>query len=494
MKQLPYAEKITTRSPGKRPAAEPVHVNTFTGSALYPPVQRKPNNTGLPDQLKDNVEQTSGYSMDDVNVHYNSSKPARLNAHAYAQGTDIHVGPGQEKHLPHEAWHVVQQKQGRVKPTLTISDVPVNDDVMLENEADQMGSVVAQRVKSDYKPTKLKPSINAKGARISQRILQRKVKLNTTLTINNLKGIEVSKGGSLGVVHIPSVVAKYEADPQAAVDTAESINTLLGGEAVDKWSVAAPAARRASPDEAAAIHHTLYAKDMHEPGSVGEPDRVDKMVKKIQANPDNIVIFEESSGKDFIKHLAKGPGENDAKKEQTNKSSSKLKKGRGLDLLATPAYARQLGRVAAIDIFMGNNDRLHSKGNFENWMSDAKSKKITLIDNEATTHAVEDWSKHPDVGDMANSNFDNLAFSLTEIVEQTLFWGKMGGGKLNAQEQGFWTNNIRPQFTNNMATGLSEGKFYIMSKGWSLAVKLKASHSPLGNTFEDRLNYFDANM
>ncbi|HAP61901.1 MAG TPA: hypothetical protein DCR93_21180, partial [Cytophagales bacterium] len=33
-------------------------------------------------------------------------------------GTDIHLAPGQQKHLPHEAWHVVQQKQGRVKPTL----------------------------------------------------------------------------------------------------------------------------------------------------------------------------------------------------------------------------------------------------------------------------------------------------------------------------------------------------------------------------------------
>jgi hypothetical protein len=25
---------------------------------------------------------------------------------------DIHIGPGQEKHLAHEAWHTVQQKQG----------------------------------------------------------------------------------------------------------------------------------------------------------------------------------------------------------------------------------------------------------------------------------------------------------------------------------------------------------------------------------------------
>lgn len=84
------------------------------------PVQRqtKANNTGLPDGLKAGIENLSGHSMNDVKVHYNSDKPAQLQAHAYAQGTDIHLASGQEKHLPHEAWHVVQQKQGRVKPTI----------------------------------------------------------------------------------------------------------------------------------------------------------------------------------------------------------------------------------------------------------------------------------------------------------------------------------------------------------------------------------------
>ncbi|MFX8938042.1 DUF4157 domain-containing protein, partial [Acinetobacter baumannii] len=53
------------------------------------------NRTGLPDQLKNGVEQLSGFSMNDVKVHYNSSKPAQMQALAYAQGTDIHVGPGQ---------------------------------------------------------------------------------------------------------------------------------------------------------------------------------------------------------------------------------------------------------------------------------------------------------------------------------------------------------------------------------------------------------------
>ncbi|MEL6556571.1 MAG: DUF4157 domain-containing protein [Bacteroidota bacterium] len=105
------------------------------------PLQRKANATGLPDQLKSGIENLSGYAMDDVNVHYNSAKPAQLDALAYAQGTDIHLGPGQEKHLPHEAWHVVQQKQGRVKPTMQFQGkIAVNDDAGLEREADVMGA------------------------------------------------------------------------------------------------------------------------------------------------------------------------------------------------------------------------------------------------------------------------------------------------------------------------------------------------------------------
>ncbi|WP_230408172.1 DNA/RNA non-specific endonuclease [Undibacterium baiyunense] len=101
----------------------------------------KPNKTGLPDNLKSGIESLSGMSMDHVKVHYNSAQPAQLNAHAYAQGSEIHVAPGQEQHLPHEAWHVVQQAQGRVKPTMQMkTGVPVNDDAGLETEADVMGA------------------------------------------------------------------------------------------------------------------------------------------------------------------------------------------------------------------------------------------------------------------------------------------------------------------------------------------------------------------
>jgi hypothetical protein len=109
------------------------------------PVQKQENKTGLPDDLKAGVENLSGMAMDDVRVHYNSGKPAQLNAYAYTQGSEIHVAPGQEKHLPHEAWHVVQQKQGRVQPTMQMKGgVAVNDDKGLESEADGMGKKTLQ--------------------------------------------------------------------------------------------------------------------------------------------------------------------------------------------------------------------------------------------------------------------------------------------------------------------------------------------------------------
>ena len=95
---------------------------------------------GLPTGLRLRLEQLSGIDLSDVRVHYNSSKAMQVNALAYTKGSEIHVGPGQEQHLAHEGWHVVQQKQGRVKPTtLQANGLSINADVNLEREADVMG-------------------------------------------------------------------------------------------------------------------------------------------------------------------------------------------------------------------------------------------------------------------------------------------------------------------------------------------------------------------
>jgi hypothetical protein len=56
---------------------------------------------------------------------------------AYAQGNDTHLTPGQKKHLAHQAWRVVQQRQGRVKPTLQ-----THDSSELEKEAGVTGEII----------------------------------------------------------------------------------------------------------------------------------------------------------------------------------------------------------------------------------------------------------------------------------------------------------------------------------------------------------------
>jgi hypothetical protein len=68
----------------------------------------------------------SGTDVSGVQVHAGAAAPA-IGALAYAQGTDIHLGPGQEQHLPHEAWHVVQQRAG------------LDEDEALEVESDELG-------------------------------------------------------------------------------------------------------------------------------------------------------------------------------------------------------------------------------------------------------------------------------------------------------------------------------------------------------------------
>ncbi|MEK8034497.1 DUF4157 domain-containing protein [Ideonella sp. DXS29W] len=109
-------------------------------NAMAPPA----TSDGLPEQLTRGIAALSGEDLSDVRVHRASASPARLHAAAYAQGQDIHLAPGKERHLPHEAWHIVQQRQGRVRPTGQVAGQALNDDPRLEHEADAMGSKALQ--------------------------------------------------------------------------------------------------------------------------------------------------------------------------------------------------------------------------------------------------------------------------------------------------------------------------------------------------------------
>jgi len=123
------------------------------GEANYKNEHETENRTSIPLPLKTGLEALSGINLSSVRVHKNSSKPAQLNAFAYTQGQEIYIGPGQEKSLPHEGWHAVQQMHGRVKSTMQAKGVSINDDAGLEREAGVMGAKALQLKRAEQAAT-----------------------------------------------------------------------------------------------------------------------------------------------------------------------------------------------------------------------------------------------------------------------------------------------------------------------------------------------------
>lgn len=105
---------------------------------LFGPTLQRQEADGLPDGLRQRVEALSGVQLGGVTVRRNSAEPGRIGASAFARDPEIHLASGAEHHLPHEAWHIAQQRQGRVAPTGRIAGTSLNDEPALEAEADRM--------------------------------------------------------------------------------------------------------------------------------------------------------------------------------------------------------------------------------------------------------------------------------------------------------------------------------------------------------------------
>lgn len=125
----------------------PAQLKSYSRTAVRrserPARSAAPAPTSLPEPLKSGAEALGGFSLADVKVHRDSHEPAKLGALAFTRGSDIHLGSGQERHLPHETWHAVQQKQGRVSGTAQLKGQRLNADDRLEAEADRMGPLAA---------------------------------------------------------------------------------------------------------------------------------------------------------------------------------------------------------------------------------------------------------------------------------------------------------------------------------------------------------------
>jgi len=112
--------------------------------------------TNLPNDVRGKMESSFGTDFSGVNIHQNSGKASNIGALAYTQGSDVHFAPGQynpgsqkgQELIGHELTHVVQQRQGRVKPTKQGKGMPINDNPSLEKEADEMGAKASSGLKA----------------------------------------------------------------------------------------------------------------------------------------------------------------------------------------------------------------------------------------------------------------------------------------------------------------------------------------------------------
>ena len=157
--------------------------------------ERKANVTGIPTQMKLDFERRSGLSFDDVRVHYNSDKPRKIGALAYTQIPQVHIGPGQERHLRHELGHVVQQKRGIVRPNRkSPMGIPINTDPALEYQADLLDYGVSTSVKHEYTPQAHPVRIFGESVLQAKHVFESKEEIDdhfhTTVNMKNLDAVE----------------------------------------------------------------------------------------------------------------------------------------------------------------------------------------------------------------------------------------------------------------------------------------------------------------
>ncbi|GKS64119.1 hypothetical protein YTPLAS72_14230 [Nitrospira sp.] len=145
----------------------------------------------MPPLLTQNLERASGLDLSDVQVYRNSPQPALLDAEATAQGRQNHLGPGAEPYLPHEAWHVVQQMQGRVAARGDLNGININDDVDLEVEADRMGERLSHAAHHAGEPHR---QVNEAGHTGASHTVQRKIRTGGGAT--KVQESDYLKGGS----------------------------------------------------------------------------------------------------------------------------------------------------------------------------------------------------------------------------------------------------------------------------------------------------------
>ena len=387
----------------------------------------------MADNVRDSMEQAFGADFGGVRVHTGAQSDnlnKAIQARAFTTGQDVFFRSGEyspssaagQELLAHELTHVVQQNGSQLRP---------------------------------------------------KRRIQRMAFENTNWEA--AKSARISKGGGGGAIIIkdkgdPIVVKASEDSPGEAMVFSQLFGgTMSGGEHKEgDWQVETPGVRMADNMESARIKAVL---DNLLPDSDEDPRIARSKAALMDGSP--TVIFSYAQGGDFGKYLYKAK-----KDEKGPKFKERLKVVS--QLWTNPGFMTLLGKTTAVDLFMGNQDRvfLFNPDNFMVHMG-KKKKRLTLIDNVFDAPGqggkfgdksdFDDWvgARHysEELNDFTNvtqdfkdDNFEKLAQAAVGMIYDEI---RYGGGSVGKE----LADIMRAQMDENFgamatwfANGLAEAK------------------------------------
>jgi hypothetical protein len=148
-----------------------------------------------------------------------------------------------------------------------------------------------------------------------------------------------------------------------------------------------------------------------------------------------------------------------------------------------PGQLQSLGKASAIDIFMGNGDRLLALVNFENWKVDVEKRAIQLIDNVNNTsrdffappsskgtakNGFADWMAQQWVKDFVDTKLDNIAeLVMTNLTDTLNPHGLSPEFEKQSEEQVQHIRDAfeahRPEMIQWYMQGLQQGKSLLLT-------------------------------
>lgn len=311
----------------------------------------------------------------------------------------------------------------------------------------------------------------AHGNASTQAVLHRRMSFANP-DVASITKIWGSAGGAGGVAFLSDgdgkpLVVKNEDDARDVVQVSAILSGVLGGKRKKgKWSSKAPAARLATAAEVTALRRRAATRGVIKPG-----DRAFGIIGGLAHG--KAVIFEGVPQPDFIKSFL---GKQSKKKRFGR--GRKSRSGSAFEMLRNRKYLRALGEIAAVDLFIGNFDRLAGMNNPQNWKVDAGNKAIVLIDNLEGTGLppFAGWKAHPLVKALVAGRYDEIATNIATEMREGAIWaaqtlrnaglvtdrardipGARGGSKIRQVDENYVLSKIVPRLNAPLEAGLAAG-------------------------------------